>query len=284
MITVLEAINLSTQYLEKKGVESARLNAELLLAHILNCKRLNLYLMFDKPLNESELNIYREYIYRRGKREPLQYIIGYTEFYNVRIKTDSRALIPRPETELLVETVLEFYKDKTDISFLDIGTGTGCITISLLKNLKGSEALAIDISEKSLELAKENLLLNNLENSCKLLYFNALCNNYRTLGEFDFIVSNPPYVSKDDFENLLPELKNYEPKVALTDNEDGLKFYKAIIKNSFFILKKNGKLFLEINPSMASLITDLMKDYNYIDINLKKDFNNHYRIIYGEKG
>ncbi len=283
MITVLEAINLSTEYLLKKGVESPRLNAELLLAHILNCKRLNLYLMFDRPLNEKEVNNYREYLNRRGKREPLQYITGSTEFFNVTLKTDSRALIPRPETELLVETIIDLYKDKTGVHFIDIGVGSGCITISLLKNLGEAKATAIDISEEALKLTEENLRLNNIDNQINLLKFDALEDDYSKLGRFDFIVSNPPYVSLNEFSNLKPELKNYEPRIALTDNEDGLKFYKAIIRNSHHLLNQCGKLFFEITPSIVKEVEEIMNANNFINLNFKKDFNNHLRIIYGEK-
>lgn len=283
MITVLEAINLSTEYLQKKGVESARLNAELMLAHILNCKRLNLYLMFDRPLNDAEVNTYRDFLARRGKREPLQYILGKTDFYNVTLKTDSRALIPRPETELLVETIINIYKDKEGLNFLDIGVGSGCITVALLKNLKAAKATAVDISEDALDLSKENLQLNNVENQITLLKFNALKDEYSKLGKFDFVVSNPPYISKTEYENLHLELKNYEPIIALTDNEDGVKFYKTIIENSHHLLNSKGKLFLELNPSVAKRVEELLVVNHFININLIKDFNNHFRIIYGEK-
>ncbi len=283
MITVLEAINLSTEYLKKKGVESARLNAELMLAHILNCKRLNLYLMFDRPLNDAEVNTYRDFLARRGKREPLQYILGKTEFYNLILKTDSRALIPRPETELLVETILNFYKDKEELNFLDIGVGSGCITAALLKNLKEAKATAIDISEDALDLTKENLQLNNIQNQITLIKFNALKDDYSKLGKFDFVVSNPPYVSKTEYENLHLELKNYEPIIALTDNEDGAKFYKIIIENSHHLLNPKGRLFFELNPSVAKKVEELLVVNHFININLIKDFNSHFRIIYGEK-
>jgi len=283
MITVLEAINLSAEYLQKKGVESPRLNAELLLAHILNCKRLSLYLMFDRPLNEKETNQYRDFLSRRSKREPLQYIIGTTEFYNVTLKIDSRALIPRPETELLVELIINHYKEKSNLKFLDIGVGSGCITVALLKNLSKSTAIAIDISDDALSLTKENLLLNNIGDVIQLIKFNALEDDYSKLGKFDFVVSNPPYVSKEEYENLQPELKYYEPRIALTDNENGLKFYEVIIKNSHNILNPKGKLFFEIAPSIAEEVKRLFAANNFFNINLIKDLNNHFRIIYGEK-
>lgn len=283
MITVLEAIKLSTEYLEKKGVESARLNAELLLSHILGCKRLNLYLMFDRPLKESELNLYRDFISRRGKREPLQYIIGSVEFFNIILKIDSRCLIPRPETELLVENVIKFYEQKENLKFLEIGVGSGCITIALLKNLKNSTAISVDLSDDAISLTKENLLLNNIYNNFTLIKFDALKDDYSKLGKFDFVISNPPYISKSDYEKLQPELKYYEPKIALTDMEGGLKFYKKIIENSHLLLNSTGMLFFEIAPELTESVKELMLNHNFNSINIVNDFNNKCRIIYGEK-
>jgi release factor glutamine methyltransferase len=239
--------------------------------------------MFDRPLNEKETDYFRQMIARRGKREPLQYIIGYTDFYNIRIKTDHRALIPRPETELLVDLIISQYKSKYKIKFLDIGIGTGCISISLLKNLEASLSVGIDISEDALNLCSENLIENKLEQQCKLILFNALEEDFKKLGTFDFIVSNPPYVSKNEFNNLEPELKCYEPRIALTDEDDGMKFYKIIINNSRDILVDGGKLFFEITPSIAEQVEKLFVQNNYRNINLVKDLSNHYRIIYGEK-
>ena len=171
MITVLEAIKLSTDYLEKKSVESPRANAEILLAEVLNCKRLELYLSFDKPLKEDELNRYREFIRKRGLRIPLQYIIGYVEFFGLKLTVNANVLIPRPETELLVEKIVNDYSNSESIRILDIGSGSGNISIAISKNIKNSNVLGIDISEKALEVAKQNAKNNLVQDNIEFMKF-----------------------------------------------------------------------------------------------------------------
>ena len=153
MITVLESINLSSDYLKNKGIESPRINAELLLAHVLNCKRLNLYLSFEKPLSEEEIIKYKELLKRRIKFEPLQYIIGKVEFYGIDFMVNPSVLIPRQETEILVETIIRQYDKYDTLRILDIGTGSGNIAVSLAKNLDNSFITGIDISEDALKIA-----------------------------------------------------------------------------------------------------------------------------------
>ncbi len=169
MLTVLESIKLSTEYLEKKGVESPRINAELLLAHILKCKRLDLYLTFDRPLSEEEITLYRSFLKRRGEFEPLQYIVGSVEFFGLPFFVNSSVLIPRQETEILVEEIIERNKNNPSIKILDIGTGSGNIAISLAKNLPGSTVTASDISEDALKLAAKNSVLNGTDSQVKFI-------------------------------------------------------------------------------------------------------------------
>jgi len=232
MITILEAIKLSTEYLDKKGVESPRVNAEILLTEVLKSKRLDLYLSFDKPLGESELIVYREMIRKRGMRIPLQYILGYVEFYGIKLKVDESVLIPRPETELLVDNIISDVKNNGKLKILDIGVGSGNISLALLMNLPDVSVTGIDISTKALETARINSIAYSLENRIDLRQFNILSDYVDTLGKFDIVVSNPPYVSKSDYNTLEPELKNYEPFEALTDDSDGFTFYDAIINHS----------------------------------------------------
>ncbi|MDP2363927.1 MAG: peptide chain release factor N(5)-glutamine methyltransferase, partial [Ignavibacteria bacterium] len=217
MITVLEAIKLSTEYLDKKNVESPRANAEILLAEVLNCKRLELYLSFDKPLGEDELSGYREFIKKRGMRIPLQYIIGYVDFYGLKLIVNQNVLIPRPETELLVEKIINNFSSdpsKENIRILDIGSGSGNISIAISRNIINSNVLGIDISEKALEVAKQNAENNFVQNNIEFKKFDIKIDDITELGKFDLIVSNPPYVSSSDFQNLEPELKVYEPREA----------------------------------------------------------------------
>lgn len=282
MITVLEALNLSTEYLNKKGIESARLNAELMLAHILNCKRLQLYLMFDRPLDENELSVYREFLARRAKREPLQYILGEVEFYNIKLKVNPDVLIPRPETELLVEKIIKDFSDKSEFKFLDIGIGSGNISIALLVNLPSSAGTGIDISDSALALANYNAESNSVKNRLELVHFDILKDDIQSLGKYDAVISNPPYVSSEDFETLEPELKVYEPQIALTDFYNGLTFYRKIISIADNLLKENGKVYFEIGKGQSNEIKTLMENKRINNINIIKDYQGIDRIICGE--
>lgn len=282
MITVLEALNLSTDYLNKKGIESARLNAELMLASILNCKRLELYLMFDRPLDDNELQQYRSFLSRRAQREPLQYILGEVEFFNVKLKVNKSVLIPRPETELLVEKIINDFKEKNHFRFLDIGVGSGNISIALLKNLIQANAVAIDISEEALSLAKENSVLNEVNDRIEFLKFDILNDDIKNLGKFDIVISNPPYVSADDYETLEPELKVYEPKIALTDLYNGFTFYKKIIEQSSLLLNENGRIYFELGKGQSDDVKIMLKEKKFNSIDIIKDYQGIERIILGE--
>ena len=282
MHTILEIINLSTDYLNNKGVESPRINAELLLAHILNCKRLDLYLKFDQPLKEDELALYREALKRRGRREPFQYIVGNVEFYGLEFKVNSSVLIPRPETEILVETVIENSNKEEKLKILDIGTGSGNIVVSILKHLVNSKAWGIDSSKEALKIAEENSKINLVDNRTIYSQKNILNGFEFEEKEFDIIVSNPPYISKNDYESLLPELKNYEPVSALTDEKDGLTFYKMISTKANQLLKPKGKIFFEVGQGQYTDVKNLLEKNNFINIKVKKDYSNIERVVYGD--
>ncbi|MCW8961285.1 MAG: peptide chain release factor N(5)-glutamine methyltransferase, partial [Ignavibacteriaceae bacterium] len=202
MITVLESINLSAQYLAQKGIESSRINAELLLADILCCKRLDLYLSFDKPLGNQEIEKYRDYIRRRGNFEPLQYITGKVDFYGIELKVNSSVLIPRPETELLVENILNALSRDKESTILDIGCGSGNITIALAVNLAFSKFICTDTSDDALNVAKENAEKYFVAGRVKFEKHNILKEELNYFPQFDIIVSNPPYVSREDFKSL----------------------------------------------------------------------------------
>ena len=276
MYTILELINKSCDFLTKKGIESPRLNAELLLAHVLSCKRLDLYLSFDKPLGESEINLYREYIVRRSNFEPLQYIIGTVDFYGMNISINPDVLIPRPETEILVEKVL---------SSIPLN---GNIAIALAANRTNVRVTAIDISEKALNIAKLNAVNNKIDN-IEFLQSDVfeLTENNSTLNpeygnvKYDIIVSNPPYIDLCDYHSLQKEVLDFEPKIALTDNADGLSFYKQIIEISKKILTNKGKLFFEMGIDQSEKITDLMNS-TFSNIEVFLDYQTIPRIIKGE--
>jgi len=282
MLTVLESIKLSTEYLQNKGIESPRINAELLLANILNCKRLDLYLKFDQPLRKDEIRIYREFIKRRGKFEPLQYIIGSVEFYGLEFKVNKSVLIPRPETEILVETIINSFNSEENIDILDIGTGSGNIAVALAKNLLNSKVDAIDNSLEALEIAKENARLNSVEDRIDFINNNIMNGNNLSAKKYDVVVSNPPYVSVVEFPELQSELKVYEPRIALTDEGDGFSFFRIIASIAKNILKDKAKLFFEVGKDQYKQVEQILQDNNFKNITIKKDYLDIERVIYGE--
>ena len=282
MPNVLEAIKLSADYLQKYNIDSPRLNAELLLAEILNCKRFDLYLTYDKPLSNDEIIKYREFLKRRSNREPLQYIVGHLEFYGYKYFVNPSVLIPRPETELLVESVLKCYTVNDEIRIMDIGVGSGNISISLLKNLPCSSVVGIDVSDEALPVAYKNAVENHVSDKLELIKFDILQDDYKTLGKFDLIISNPPYISQEDFNNLEPELKVYEPAISLTDYANGYSFYKRIIDISEGLLNPQGKLFFEIGKGQHEIVKGMMLQNGFKGITVVKDYSQTDRIIYGE--
>ena len=281
MLTVLESLKLSTDYLEKKGIESPRLNAELLLADILNCKRIDLYLKFDQPLKEDEIDKYREWISRRGKYEPLQYLTGKVEFYGLNFKVTPDVLIPRPETEILVEEVIKYCKDKPGLKILDIGTGSGNIPVALMKNTSCNEMVSLDVSSNALEIARYNAALNGIGEEIKFIlsdinYFNA------EPGQFDIIVSNPPYISLKEYADLQKEITGHEPLIALTDSNDGLDFYRIIAEKSKILLKRGGHIFLEIGQGQKEEVEKILSLNNFTNIIFIRDYQQIERIAIGE--
>lgn len=282
MITVLESIKLSTQYLGEKGIDSARTNAELLLAEILQCKRLDLYLLFDRPLDEIELQRYRAFIKRRGTFEPLQYILGKVEFYGLKLIVNRSVLIPRPETELLVENIINQCSKNKELLILDVGCGSGNISIALAVNLEFAKIIAIDINEEILNIAKENAKLHGVSNKINFINHNILKNNFDNFPKFDIIVSNPPYVSKESFLKLQKEIRDYEPRVAVTDEHDGYTFFRVIAEKATSKSNKTGKLFFEIAEGQSEKIIKIMERNQFSNISVIKDYQNIDRIVYGE--
>jgi len=284
MITVLESINLSAQYLAQKGIESSRINAELLLADILGCKRLDLYLSFDKPLGNQEIEKYRDYIRRRGNFEPLQYVTSKVDFYGIELRVNSSVLIPRPETELLVENILKVLSRDKESTILDIGCGSGNITIALAVNLAFSKFICTDTSNDALNVAKENTEKYFVAGRIKFEKHNILKEELNNFPQFDIIVSNPPYVSREDFKSLQKEIREFEPKSAVTDERDGYTFFREISRKSLNKLKEGGRLFFEIGEGQSEGVTEIMKENNFKNITVIKDYQNIDRIIFGEAG
>ncbi len=246
-------------FLKSKNIDEAKISIDLLLCDVLNVERIELYLKFDLPLNVYELNQVKDYIKRLVNNEPLQYILGKTKFYDLEFKVDKSVLIPRPETEELVDLIIKENKDKKEINILDIGTGSGCIAISLAKNLPQSKVFAIDISEDAIKIAKHNTRINKIDN-IEIHKLDILTKIPKT--KFDIIVSNPPYISTEEFEKLDKNVKEFEPEVALTDFGDGLTFYRRYYEVFSDMLTPSGIFYLENSFEQGDkLLTAFRKKY-----------------------
>jgi len=281
LLTILELLTKTTDYFSKTGIESPRLNAELLLCDVLRCRRLDLYLKFEEVPDTQQIDKFRDYVKRRAKSEPLQYITGYCDFYGIRIEVNPTVLIPRPETELLVERVLQDHS--TPIRILDLCTGAGIIPIALAKNLEGCKITAVDISDKALETARKNSIKNEVEDAIDFVKADIKIIPLPIESNFDVITANPPYISISDYENLETGILNFEPKKALTDNADGLTFYKHILNIAEIYLRSNGKIYMEFGTKQSDRLMNLLTEFGYQNIEIINDYGKNPRIITGEK-
>ena len=257
---------------EKNKITNPKQNAETIISHVLKVKRLDIYLQPEKEISDVQLNTILEITSRRKKYEPLQYILGETEFYGYKIIVNKRVLIPRPETELLVEKIIN--EEKKASSMLEIGTGSGAIVIALAKNLDNIKIDAIDILKDVLKIAEQNAKLNNVEiNFFQSDIFENVTDKY------DLIISNPPYISQTDYEELPVEIKDFEPKSALQAMNNGLYFYNEILKYAKEYLTESGKIYFEIGYDQAEKITEMAMKNGFSDIQGFKDLNGFDRIV-----
>lgn len=274
--TVKRMLEWATDYFENKGVPDPRHSIEWLLAEVLGVKRLDLYLKFDRPLSPAELDEVRPLVKRRAKHEPLQYITGYSDFMRARISVTPHVLIPRIETEQLVEIVLENHPTEKSLRVLDIGTGSGCIPIALKMERPSWHISAIDVSEDALEIARKNAELNDVDIDFEKgdLHHHE---EWSFETPFDLIISNPPYILPGEKESLEPQVKNHEPAAALfCESID--KVYQRIIDYSAKNLATNGQLYLELNEHHAERIAALFGDEIW-DWQLLKDYDKKARFI-----
>jgi len=289
-MTVLEILNWSTQYLKDNQTENPGLNAELLLAHSMNISREKLYIHLYDQIKDREREMLERLIRRRISGEPLQYILGHQEFWSIDLKVDPRVLIPRPETELLVEQCLlilsKTLSKKKNVIVLEIGTGSGAIAISLAKESKALFILATDISRDALLLAKKNA--ENAGVSSQIQFVNGdLFYPFRSLrgrGPFDLILSNPPYINRSEIRALAKEVKDHEPIIALDGGEDGLEFYRSITQQAHFYLKDGGWLLLEVGKDQGSKVSEMIKKSRHFKApELIKDLSGIERVIKARK-
>ena len=280
--TSLKLIRWTTDFFEKKGIPNPRLDAELLLAHALKCQRIDLYTAHERKIPEKELAKYRTLVERRAKREPLQQIIGETEFYGLKIKVTPDVLIPRPETELLVEEGLKL--KARDI--LEIGTGSGCLAVALAKNLPEARVVATDISEKALAVARENAKFHGVEKQIKFILADiAPWKAFKAEEKkFDLIVSNPPYIPTGDFESLQPEVRDFEPRGALEGGPEGLSCIRQIIEEAPSSLNSNGFLVIEIGEDQSEPLRKEWERASHLLLQgFRKDWGEIERIVIFKK-
>lgn len=270
--TILEILNWTTDYFQTQNIDNPRLNAELIIAHVLGYKRFDLYLNFDEPVLSPKRDLIKKYIVRRANHEPIQYILGETTFYGYRIRLTPDVLIPRPETEYLVELILCESKHQSKV--LEIGTGSGAISIALKKQHPDFDIVATDISAAVLNIADQNAK----ENETDIDFIQSdLFENID--GKYDIIVSNPPYITEEEYTTLAKEIRKFEPGIALIAPEHGFYYYHKILSEASQYLKKDGLIYFEIGSKQASRIKKLAEKYGFKILALNKDLNGFDRIL-----
>jgi release factor glutamine methyltransferase len=285
--TIQKLLNWITDYLTQKKVDSPRLSAELLLSDILGMKRIELYMHFDKAVEQVKLDTLRGLVKRAGEHEPIGYLVGRTEFYSLELNVCRDCLIPRPETELLVERAIEFLRTRTGTQYvLDLCTGCGCIAIAIAKNYPDVKVIATDISDAALSVAAKNIEKHKLADKITLLSGDLFEPIIRQLDApaFDLIVSNPPYVSEPEFEKLDKNVKDYEPHLALQGGFDGLAVYRRVTDQVNNFLKLDGALMMEIGYAQGSAIRHMLEATAlFASITIEKDLSNNDRIAIAKK-
>ncbi len=278
----LDIFNKSVEYLKKNGVPSALVDTEYIFSEALKVSRNTLKYSMSREIKEEDKNKIREMLMLRAKnRKPLQYILGEWEFYGLPFKVRENVLIPRPDTEILVEQCIQLMREIEEPNILDIGSGSGAISIAIANELKSSSVTGVDINEDAIRLANENKVLNKIENVnfMKSDLFEKLDEDFK----YDLIVSNPPYITKDEYETLMPEVKNFEPKNALTDLGDGLYFYREISKKAGAYLKDTGYLAFEIGYKQAKDVSKILEDNNFAVLSIVKDYGGNDRVVLAKK-
>ena len=277
-----DAIVYGRALLKERNIENFKSECIIILEHILEKSSAFIFTHPQYELSNTEHTMFVEYINRRCKNEPLQYILGSQEFMGLNFIVNPSVLIPRQDTETLVETILDNLPQRKKIVILDIGTGSGCIAISLAHFIKNSDIIALDISKKALEVARYNAYKNNVSDRVHFLESNLMDGLNKLNYKFDIIVSNPPYIPLDEMKSLSYDVSNFEPHTALYGGVDGLDFYRNIINDSPDFLNPNGLIAFEVGYNEANAVTSLMQD-KFKNIKIIKDLNKIDRVVIGKK-
>ena len=293
--TIQKLLNWITEYLTERSIDSPRLSAELLLSGVLETKRIELYTQFDKPVAKRELDRLHELVKRAGQDEPIAYLIGKTEFYSLELNITPDCMIPRPETELLVQRAIEFLRTRRGAQLVcDLCTGCGCIAVAIAKNFPDARIIATDICDATLSVAAENVEKHQLKDRIKLLHgdlFDPIMPELDvdklvadSAKGFDLIVCNPPYVSAAEYEKLDRNVRDYEPKSALFAGADGLDIYRRICEKVDHFLKSGAELMLEIGFAQGRAVRELLEQTGaFTEIKIEKDPHNNDRIVTARK-
>ena len=276
--TIREVLNWTRGYFRDAGIVQPRLEAEILLAHALDADRLHLYLAPDKPLTSDERSRYRSVVQQRRSGTPLQHVIGEVSFYGLRFHVDREALIPRAETEELLDQVIKLAPRDRDIRCLDLGTGTGVIAVCMARYLPMAQVTAVDISPMALRVARENAKLNEVDKRIEFIESDWFSH---VEGEFDFIVSNPPYITTNELDGLPSEVREHEPSVALDGGTDGLERIRAIAAQLRAYLRPEGAVLMEIGHDQGARAKEILESVELSDVSIERDMAGKDRFVVG---
>ena len=274
---LIDILNWGETYFRDKNFDNPRTEIELLIQHLIGCKKIDLYLQFEKIVKPKELITLRSWVKRRINREPIQYITRSSEFYGRKFIVDQNVLIPRPETEILIDVSVEILSKKNSPTIIDIGTGSGCIGITLALEIPSSNIIAIDISDSALSIAKKNADMYSIRN---IEFFRLDILNQDIIHIADMLISNPPYISKEEIPDLMEDVKDFEPMIALTDKSDGLDFYRKFSDIMPHVIKKNGTAILEVGRgSHPDRVKEIFCKSGYNNIDIVEDLNKDKRVF-----
>ena len=276
----LDALNYGNKLLKLNKIKNYSLDSELLLSKVLNYSREYLLINSNNKIEKKKFNKYKKLVFRRKNFEPIAYILNKKEFWKYNFKVNNEVLIPRPETEIVVSKLLNLTNLDSSKQILDVGTGSGCIILSILKERPKCYGTAIDISKKALKIAKSNAKMHHLANKIKFININIDKFNH---NKYDFVISNPPYIKKNEINRLDNDIRLYEPLIALKAGIDGLSEIKRIIFKSKKLLKKNGKLIFEIGMKQEKIVKKLLEDSNFYINELCKDIQSYPRVFVATK-
>jgi release factor glutamine methyltransferase len=278
VIPLLQILERTDAFLKKKGSASPRLDAELLLGHVLNLSRLDVYMNFERPLMEPELDALRPLVKRRGEREPMAYLLGKKEFWSIDFACAAGVLIPRPDTETLVEAALPFCEGETFLA--DVGAGTGCVGLAIAKECPNLKLFSTDLAPEALALVKKNVASLEMQDRVAVLRGNLL-EPIPVERRVDVVVSNPPYIPSKDIDGLEPEVSTHEPRLALDGGVDGLDCYRVLVPAAFDRAKR--ALLVEVGAGQAEDVAALFKAAGFVDVQTHADLAGVKRVVSGRK-